>query len=74
MHCEKNKLAKNILRTITWEKDTVKVKQDLQCKGLRPHLWLIPNSRRPGKFLKPVASFVLTTSEFDVFCSTIEVV
>ncbi len=35
-------------------------------------MWLTPNPRRLGKFLKLVASFVLTPNEFDVFCSTIE--
>lgn len=52
----------------------VKVRWDLQHKGLHPHLWLIPNPRRLGKFLKPTIGFVLKTSEFDVFCSTIEVI
>jgi hypothetical protein len=35
-------------------------------------VWLTLNPRRPGKFLKLVANFVLTPNKFDVFYSTIE--
>ena len=71
MHCEMN-LAKNFLKTITGKKDTVKVRRDLQRKGIRPHLWLIPNPRRGGKMMKPAAPCVLSDSEFDKFASRIE--
>jgi hypothetical protein len=37
MHCEQN-FAKNILKTVTCEKDKVKMKHDLQRKGMRQHL------------------------------------
>jgi hypothetical protein len=66
MHCEMN-MGKNILKTITKDKDTMKMKWDLQRIGLHQHLWLTFNPRRLGKFLKPTTPFVLTTFEFD-FC------
>jgi hypothetical protein len=71
MHCEQN-LAKNILKTITGEKDTVKVRRDLQRRGIRKHLWLTSNPKKPGKMLKPAAEYVLSNEEFEVFASTIE--
>jgi hypothetical protein len=55
MHCEMN-LVKNFLKTITGKKDTVKVRLDLQRKGIRPHLWLSANPRRGGKMLKLASS------------------
>ena len=71
MHCEQN-LSKNILKTITGEKDTVKVRGDLQWRGIRKHQWLISNPKKPGEMLKPAAQYVLTNEEFDIFASTIE--
>jgi hypothetical protein len=71
MHCEMN-LAKNFLKTITGKKDTVKVRRDLQRKGIRPHLWLSANPRRGGKMLKPAAPYVLSDREFEVFAQTLE--
>jgi hypothetical protein len=71
MHCEQN-LSKNILKTITGHKDTVKVRRDLQRQGIRQHLWLTSNPTKNGKMLKPAAPYVLTSEEFDKFASTIE--
>ena len=71
MHCEQN-LSKNILKTITGEKDTVKVRRDLQRRGIRKHQWLTSNPKKPGKMLKPTAQYVLANEEFEVFASTIE--
>ena len=71
MHCEQN-VAKNILKTVTGEKDTVKVRRDLQRRGIRRHLWLTPNPRRNGGMLKPMAPYVLTNDEFDAFANTLE--
>jgi hypothetical protein len=71
MHCEMN-VAKNFLKTITGLKDTVKVRRDLQRRGIRKHLWLTANPRRAGKLMKPAAPYVLSDAEFDVFASTIE--
>ncbi len=66
MHCEQN-FANIFLKKITREKDTMKVWCDLQCRGIRPHMWLIANLRRGGKMLKPVAPYVLTITEFNTF-------
>jgi hypothetical protein len=71
VHYEMN-LAKNFLKTITGLKDTVKVRRDLQRKGIRKHLWLTTDPRRAGKLMKPAAPYVLSDAEFDVFASTIE--
>jgi hypothetical protein len=71
MHCEMN-LAKNFLKTITGKKDTVKVRRDLQRRGIQKHLWLTANPRRGRKMLKPTAPYVLTDAEFEVFANTIE--
>ena len=71
MHCEQN-LSKNILKTITGRKDTVKVRRDLQRRGIRKHLWLTMNPKNSGKMLKPAAPYVLTSEEFDIFARTIE--
>jgi hypothetical protein len=36
-------LAKNFLKTIIGKKDIVKARRDLQRKGIRKHLSLLPN-------------------------------
>ena len=71
MHCEQN-LAKNILKTVTGLKDTVKVRRDLQRRGIRRHLWLTPHPKKTGRMLKPAAPYVLTNEEFDTFANTME--
>jgi hypothetical protein len=71
MHCEQN-VAKNILKTVTGLKDTVKVRRDLQRRGIRSHLWLTPHPSKNGRMLKPAAPYVLTNDEFDAFANTIE--
>lgn len=71
MHCEMN-LAKNFLKTLAGKKDSVKVRRDLQRKQIRRHLWLVANPRRGGKMLKPVAPYVLSDRDFDVFSWTLE--
>jgi hypothetical protein len=48
------------------------VQRDLQCRGIRPHLWLIANPRRGGKMLKPVAPYVLIITRFNTFAFVIE--
>jgi hypothetical protein len=50
----------------------VKVRRDLQCRGIKPHLWLIANLKRGGKMLKPTTLYVLTNVEFDIFASFVE--
>jgi hypothetical protein len=68
MHCRMN-LAKNFLKTIMENKDTVKAWLDLQRKGICKHLWLVANPRRGGKMLKPVAPY---DGDFEVFACTLE--
>jgi hypothetical protein len=65
-------LAKNCLKTILGKKDTVKVRRDLRRRNIRKHLWLIAHLGRGGKIVKPHASYVLSTEEFEVFAQTIE--
>jgi hypothetical protein len=65
-------LAKNFLKTICGNKDTVKVRRDLQRRNIRKHLWLTANSGKGGKIMKPQASYVLTPEEFELFVKTIE--
>jgi hypothetical protein len=42
MHCEQN-LSNNMLKTITGHKNIMKVRRDLQCRGIKKHLWLTSN-------------------------------
>jgi hypothetical protein len=65
MHYEMD-FVKNILKTITSEKDNIKVRRDLQCRGIRPHLWLTTNPRRAGRMLKLVVDYVLSVNEFEI--------
>jgi hypothetical protein len=71
MHCEMN-LAKNFLKTITGKKGIVKVRRDLQRKGIQRHLWLLPNPRRGGKMYKPTTSYVLSDEDFNEFARMLE--
>jgi hypothetical protein len=65
MHYEMN-LAQNFLKTITRITDTVKVKRDLQRKGIWRHLWLI------GKMYKPATPYVFSDKEFSDFVQILE--
>jgi len=58
MHYEMN-FVNNILKTITCEKDNIKVKRDLQRGGIKPHLWLITNLKQASRMLKSVVDYVL---------------
>ena len=73
MHCE-NFFAENILKTICGfkEKDSVKVRRDMQREGIRPHLWMTRDPLNPCRMLKPKANYVLTAAEFDIFCTRLE--
>ena len=73
MHCEKN-LAENILKTIcgVGDKDSVKVRRDMQREGIRKHLWMVKDPKNSARMLKPVANYVLTAKEFDIFCTRLE--
>jgi len=71
MHCEQ-KFTKNILKIVIGEKRSVKVRHDLQHRGIRLHLWLTTNPQKDKKMLKPIPPYVLTTVEFETFSTTIE--
>jgi hypothetical protein len=66
MHYEMD-FVKNIVKTITNEKDNIKVRHDLQCKGIRSHLWLTANPKRASRMLKPLVDYVLLVNEFESF-------
>ena len=73
MHCEKN-FAENLLKTICGfkEKDSVKVRRDMQREGIRRHLWMVKDPKNPSRMLKPAANYVLSPKEFDIFCTRLE--
>ena len=73
MHCEKN-FSENILKTICGfkEKDSVRVRRDMQREGIRPHLWMVRDPQNPSRMLKPAANYVLTPHEFNIFCTRLE--
>lgn len=73
MHCEKN-ICENVLKTICgWkEKDSVRVRRDMQREGIRQHLWMTRDPNNNSRMLKPRANYVLTAKEFDIFCTRLE--
>ena len=73
MHCEKF-FAENILKTICndKDKDSVKVRRDMQREGIRKHLWMTKDPNNPSRMLKPAANYVLKPEEFDTFCTRLE--
>ena len=71
MHYEMN-LVKKFLKTITGKRDIIKVRQDLQRRGIQRHLWLTANPKRGRKMLKPAATYVLSNAEFQTFGDTVE--
>ena len=73
MHCEKN-FAENLMKTICgWkDKDSVKVRRDMQREGIRKHLWMTRDPENPSRMLKPKANYVLNAVEFDIFCTRLE--
>ncbi len=62
MHCEKN-LDVNILKTILGEKDSRKVKNDLQDLGVCDSLWLKPHPTKIGETIIPLAPLVMQKEE-----------
>ena len=73
MHCEKN-FCENILKTICGfrDKDSVRVRRDMQREGIKRHLWMVRDPKNPSRMVKPVANYVLTAKEFDIFCTRLE--
>jgi len=68
MHIEKN-ICENVVRTIFGQKNTIKVRWDMQAKGIWQHLWLRQHLNNQHKMLKSHASHVLTTDELEIFLS-----
>lgn len=59
MHSEKN-LSVNLMKTIFGQKNTAKVRQDMEVKGEWPHIWLQRHSHNARLSVKPHATCVLT--------------
>ena len=66
MHTEKN-IAENLLRTLFGEKDTAKVRMDLQSKNIRPHLWLRRLGDDGTRAYMPNAKYVLSKADREQF-------
>jgi hypothetical protein len=62
MHCEKN-LAINVLKTILGEKDTKKVRHDLQALGISQSLRLKLHPTKSSEIITPIASWVMPKEE-----------
>ena len=73
MHCKKF-FAKNVLKIICGfkEKDNVYVWCDTQQQGICPHLWLTNHPEIPNAIIKLATPYVLTSDEFDTFCTRLE--
>jgi hypothetical protein len=63
----RKKKGENVVRTIFGQKDIIKVRHDIQSKGIQQHLWLRQHPNNQHKILKPHAPYVLTTNELDIF-------
>ena len=69
MHIEKN-VGESLLGFLFGEKDTVAVRKDMEALGIRRHLWILQKETPRGlKWVKPMANYVLTREERDVFKS-----
>ncbi len=68
MHIEKN-VCESLIKFLFGTKDTIKVRQDMEVCGVRPHLWLKRYPHNLGKIFKPVAPYVLTPEELKTFMS-----
>lgn len=73
MHCEKN-LVENILKMILGEKDSSKVRLDLQTQGIKRHLWLRQLSKQPKRALMPDADYVLSKESRDQFLKSLKAI
>ena len=65
MHCEKN-VCENLLKTLFGETDDAKSREDMQTRGIRPHLHLQRNLDG-HTHLKLDAPYVLTKNEQQQF-------
>ena len=71
MHCEKN-LGENILKTIFGEKDSPKVRLDLQNRGIRRHLWLRMVREQRNRAFMPNAEYVLSKESREKFLANLK--
>ena len=70
MHTEKN-ICENMIRTIFGEKDTVKVRMDMELQNVNRHLWLQQHPSRAGVLVRPLAPYVLRTHELQTFLTIV---
>ena len=59
MHTEKN-IAENIIKTLFGDKDTPKVRLDMEARNIRPHLWLRRTGEDTNRAYMPNAKYVLS--------------
>ncbi len=52
-------MAINVLKTLLGEKDTKKVRHDLQACGIRPIMWLQSHPTRIKETIVPIAPWVM---------------
>ena len=71
MHTEKN-VAENLIKTLFGEKDSPKVRLDMQSKNIRPHLWLRRVDKDGNKAFMPAAMYVLSQPDRVKFLETIK--
>ena len=73
MHCEKN-LGENILKTIFGEKDTPKVRLDMQNRNIRRHLWIRRVRDQEQRAYMPNAEYVLSKESRERFLSNLKAI
>jgi len=71
MHTEKN-VSENILKTLFGEKDTTKVRLDLENRNIRCHLWLRRMGSEGSKAYMPDARYALSKDDQDLFLRTLK--
>jgi aspartate aminotransferase-like enzyme len=57
---------------INGKKDTAAVRKDMQEKGIRPALWLVPDELRPNQWLMSQAPYSCTKAEWMTFLQRLE--
>ena len=66
MHIEKN-ITESLIKFLEGTKDTVKVRQDLKVRNQHSHLWPTADVKTPGKFVKPLAPWLLSKQDKKIF-------
>ena len=62
----KKNIAKNVMKTIFGEKDTLEVRLDMKEAGIRKNLWPVIGNK-PDSVNLPWSSYIMTKEECDVF-------